>query len=239
MKERIISKVFQEKEIFFEKIDKQLYLNATETAKHFKTSKGNPKDLNEWLSSKATKEYLTAMRKIVTPEKFGRLVITVNSGAISERGTWIHKKLIIFFARWLSPDFAVWCDLQIEDILNLKVVPKNSDSKDIDLKRMLSDIQIIRSTFALKPFEMLMLQKFNPENSPIDRLGISLSDIYLLPTELGKLIGKSAIEVNMLLSQKGYQVKINGVWQLTEKGREFGLEVHGKFQQIKWRVGAL
>ena len=28
----------------------------------------------------------------------------------------------IAFARWLNPDFAVWCDMQIEEILK----PKNS-----------------------------------------------------------------------------------------------------------------
>ena len=117
--------------------------------------------------------------------------------------------------------------------------PALEKPKEINLKKLLSNIQIIRSTLELKPFEMLMMDRFDPENSPIDKMGIDLSGVLLLPTELGKLIGKSAIEVNILLSQKGYQVKVNGIWQLTEKGREFGLEVHGKFQQIKWRVGAL
>jgi len=117
--------------------------------------------------------------------------------------------------------------------------PALEKPKEINLEKLLSNIQIIRSTLELKPFEMLMMDRFDPENSPIDKMGIDLSGVLLLPTELGKLIGKSAIEVNILLSQKGYQVKVNGIWQLTEKGREFGLEVHGKFQQIKWRVEAL
>jgi len=117
--------------------------------------------------------------------------------------------------------------------------PALEKPKEINLKKLLSNIQIIRSTLELKPFEMLMMDRFDPENSPIDKMGIDLSGVLLLPTELGKLIGKSAIEVNILLSQKGYQVKVNGIWQLTEKGRKFGVEINGKFQQIKWRVEAL
>lgn len=33
-------------------------------------------------------------------------------------GTWFHPKLAIPFARWLSADFAVWCDEQIHDLLS-------------------------------------------------------------------------------------------------------------------------
>ena len=32
-------------------------------------------------------------------------------------GTWLHPKLAIAFARWLSPDFAAWCDIQLDAIL--------------------------------------------------------------------------------------------------------------------------
>ncbi|HDS1582158.1 TPA: KilA-N domain-containing protein [Stenotrophomonas maltophilia] len=32
-------------------------------------------------------------------------------------GTWFHPKLAVHFARWLSTEFAVWCDLQIDELL--------------------------------------------------------------------------------------------------------------------------
>ena len=35
-------------------------------------------------------------------------------------GTWLHPKLAIAFARWLSVDFAVWCDMQIENLIKGK-----------------------------------------------------------------------------------------------------------------------
>lgn len=33
-------------------------------------------------------------------------------------GTWLHPKMAVRFARWLSVDFEIWCDEQIESILN-------------------------------------------------------------------------------------------------------------------------
>ena len=38
------------------------------------------------------------------------LVITTTSGPNHLRGTWIHPRLAVDLARWLSPDFAVWMD---------------------------------------------------------------------------------------------------------------------------------
>jgi len=32
-------------------------------------------------------------------------------------GTWIRQEVIIDFARWLSPEFAVWCDNKIKELL--------------------------------------------------------------------------------------------------------------------------
>ena len=35
-------------------------------------------------------------------------------------GTWFHPKLATPFARWLSADFAVWCDAQIDSLIHGK-----------------------------------------------------------------------------------------------------------------------
>jgi hypothetical protein len=51
------------------------------------------------------------------------LVIVRGGSAENGGGTWIHPKLAIDFARWLSSDFAVWCDLQIEKILHSNATP--------------------------------------------------------------------------------------------------------------------
>ena len=94
------------------------FLNATAIAAHFGKF---PKD---YLKNEQTQQYITALaenlsvrRKILTKEN--QIVIVKRGG--SEQGTWLHPKLAIHFARWLDPKFAVWCDEQIEALLNGKV----------------------------------------------------------------------------------------------------------------------
>lgn len=94
------------------------YLNATAIATHF------GKQPRDYLKSEQTQQYIAALadflstkRKILVKEN--QIVIVKNGG--TERGTWLHPKLAIHFARWLDPKFAVWCDEQIEALLNGKV----------------------------------------------------------------------------------------------------------------------
>lgn len=94
------------------------YLNATQIAKGF------GKKPNDWLRLESTKDYLIALEKSlnsvagksVTVEN--QLVITKQGGLADEQGTWIHPKLATVFARWLNAEFAVWCDIKIEELLN-------------------------------------------------------------------------------------------------------------------------
>jgi hypothetical protein len=103
------------------------FINATAIAKQFNKL---PKD---YLKSERTKEYIESIRRIILIEQ-NQLVIVKGGSTENGGGTWLHPKLAIDFARWLSSDFAVWCDLQIEKILCLKTVPINSDLAEIFLK---------------------------------------------------------------------------------------------------------
>jgi hypothetical protein len=94
------------------------FINATAIAKQFNK---NPKD---YLKSKRTQEYIEAVRTILLTEQ-NQLVIIKQGGSPEEQGTWLHPKLAVDFARWLSIKFAVWCDLQIEKILLSNTKPDN------------------------------------------------------------------------------------------------------------------
>ncbi|EJF06814.1 prophage antirepressor [Thiovulum sp. ES] len=108
MEQSIITKVFSGKEIFFDKINEEIYLNATKTAKAF------GKRVDKWKENSNTIEYLEALSNY--PEKGELNYIISKEGRYG--GTWIHKKLIISFSRWLDAKFSVWCDEVIEEILS-------------------------------------------------------------------------------------------------------------------------
>ncbi|WP_338803592.1 KilA-N domain-containing protein [Xenorhabdus griffiniae] len=112
------------------------WINATDVAAKF------GKEPNDWISQLDTLEYLCALskklfsnsgaerelgkikeleiRKSSTRAKILRL--TKKTGLVKTRagingGTWLHPKLAIRFARWLSVDFEIWCDEQIDTLI--------------------------------------------------------------------------------------------------------------------------
>ena len=138
------------------------FLNATQIAKHF------GKRPNDYLLLEQTQNYISALiehfsttRKIVV--QYNQIVIVQNGG--NNRGTWLHPKLAIHFARWLDPKFAVWCDEQIEHIISgsLKLeptqpaLPQLNDELVLSIGRVLLHAQDMRlfGTRYLPAFECL------------------------------------------------------------------------------------
>lgn len=68
-----------------------------------------------------TQEYMAALADVVPEKPCGAavagnpitgsaLIHTIQGGTPSLQGTWIHPRLAIDLARWISPAFAVWMD---------------------------------------------------------------------------------------------------------------------------------
>lgn len=85
------------------------WINATEAAKRF----GNQPA--QWLRLPETKAYLLGLER-----RYGKITYVKTSRARMDRGggTWLHPKLAVPFARWLSIDFEIWCDEQIDRLIH-------------------------------------------------------------------------------------------------------------------------
>jgi frataxin-like iron-binding protein CyaY len=92
-----------------------LFFNATEIAKQFS------KKPNEWLDSKQGQEYIAVILEAENL-RFQNLVRISRGGKY--QGTWLHKKLALPFARWLSVKFEYeldkWVQKRIDDEHQLK-----------------------------------------------------------------------------------------------------------------------
>jgi prophage antirepressor-like protein len=83
-------------------------------------------------------------------------------------------------------------------------------------------------------FELFQIDQIAGKFSPTKLLNIDFSQTYFLPTEIGKILGISGAEVNLILEKKGFQFRDeNGVWKPTSSAKEFCLEIGGKFSQLK------
>jgi len=155
----IISRKYKEIEILFSQdIDKNLYINATKIAKHFSKT---PKD---WLKNQDTQSYIEALLKTYNYLNNNILVKVLKGNFANgqEQGTWIHQKLIIAFARWLSPEFAVWCDVQIEEIIKGKTVAIQTKSENlisVSTENMRKEFEALEFTFKHQNFSELEKKK--------------------------------------------------------------------------------
>jgi hypothetical protein len=79
------------------------YVNATAMAK------ANGKHLPHYLSNERTREYLDALSAVVGIPT-SELVQSIRGGIPNLQGTWVHQRVAVDLARWVSPAFAVWMD---------------------------------------------------------------------------------------------------------------------------------
>lgn len=96
------------------------WINATQTAKNFN------KVAYEYLRSKSTQEYMKALAEHLNCDTENLRITKKGNTNEFEQGTFLHPKLAIDFARWISPKFAIWCDKQIANILNENQNPKDN-----------------------------------------------------------------------------------------------------------------
>jgi len=97
--------------------NKDGWINATDIAEQY------GKRLDNWLRLEETHEYMKALDNILNPSDVRGLESVLDELIVTKRGrhgggTWIHPKLAIAFARWLSPELAVWMDEQLLSILS-------------------------------------------------------------------------------------------------------------------------
>lgn len=136
MSQELMIKQFDGSNIFFMEDG---WFNATSAAKHYN------KNVIEWLRSDESFGYSVALakslkllnhdlepglemiqncdnqtvRRNLIPKFLEdlELIRTKRGSPENGGGTWFHPKLGVVFARWLSFEFAVWCDSQIELII--------------------------------------------------------------------------------------------------------------------------
>lgn len=133
--------------------DGEAYINATEVYKKF----GKSQQSFSWWKDHTLVPYANLLIKLGKVQKQGKLVSVENQvvtlddvvvtvkGAFQEheQGTWFHPKLAIVFARWLSPEFEIWCDEQIAELLKKGSLPEPETTNgkvDLEIARTVKNV---------------------------------------------------------------------------------------------------
>lgn len=99
-------------------------INATEMAKAF------GKRPVDWLRLPSTEDFIKTLSE-VRKSHFTNLIVTQkgNYSDGTNQGTWFHEDVAIEFARWLSPEFAIWCNDRIKEILKNRISEQSEEIK--------------------------------------------------------------------------------------------------------------
>lgn len=99
---------YKDNQVTFKSDDSGRMVNATEMAKPFGRE---PKD---FLRNKQTINFIEALERSANLPN--AQILRVGKGG-KEQGTWMHEKLALKFAAWLSPEFELWVFDRIQELL--------------------------------------------------------------------------------------------------------------------------
>lgn len=129
---------YQNSPIQFEVIDGQVMANATVMFK------SNNARLDNWKLSDTTKRYIEAITRNLGISE-NQVVTSRRGSSENGGGTWIHEKLILNAARYISIDFELWCDEKIAELLRTGTVSIGNPNIEKIAKHIERPVQIQNS----------------------------------------------------------------------------------------------
>ena len=193
-------------------------INATQMAKPF------GKRTNDWLSLKQTNELICSLSTKTGIPATG--LVTVNQGG-SNPGTWLYEDLALIFAQWLSPDFYLWCNDRIKELLKTGVTTVSNDDEAIAYA-----MTVLSRRLEVAKAEKAMLEQQNQLQSEQLRLQapkVQYVDTVLqsvntyTSTQMAKELSmREAEQLHKVLKEKGILFKQSGQWMLTAEYSDKG-----------------
>ena len=194
-------------------------VNATQMAKPF------GKFTKDWLSNKATKEFLSTLSAVRTIPLTG--LVEVKQGGNGEQGTWMHEDVALEFARWLSPSFAIWCNDRIKELMRTGVTTVSNDDEAIAYA-----MQVLNKRLEQSRQEKAMLEQQNnlltneikqaaPKVQYVDNV-LQSPNTYTSTQMAKELNMRTAEQLHKKLTEKGIMFRQSGQWMLTARYCEKG-----------------
>ena len=97
--------------ITFKASSGEVFVNATQMAKGFGTKPDN------WLRTEPAQKMIDAIAVSHICDTADLVRVVQGGNLKAEQGTWMHEDIALVFAQWLSPQFYVWCNTHIKQLL--------------------------------------------------------------------------------------------------------------------------
>lgn len=180
------------------KVNGTVFVCLTDMAKGFPD-----KNLSNIINSKEMTDYINRLTEIqICSSADFQLVTTTKGGNPTDQGTWAHRKIALRVAQKLSPDFAIWVDDRIEELLTYGMtatqptLDEMADNPDLVIK-LATRLKEARAEKARLEAENAAKAKAIEEAQPsvIFTNAVKGSDSSCLVGELAKLIKQNGYDI--------------------------------------------
>ena len=220
-----IVKVFEGKEIMFKMVDGEVYAKANSMCDSVK--------LDNWKRSANTKRYIEALKN-----KTSNNSVKITEFIISEEGvkggSWIHEKLILNLARFISVDFELWCDDIIAELIREGKVelvkPSYMIDNPIERAKKWIEEQEEKKLIEEKAKQLQLEVKEKEEVIEVQKPKVEYyekvldSSASFTVTQIAKAFEMTAVSLNKVLQNQGIQFYQSGTWHLYSKYQGKGYE---------------
>lgn len=207
---------FNESPIQFEEINGQIMVNATQMFA------ANGANLDNWKRSPITQKYIKALSDKTDTYNLriaeNQLIIS-KKGGLETQGTWIHERLVLNAARYISVEFELWCDEKLAELFrdgqtSLDPIELANISPELQLANALVLAQqVIENHKQIVKEQKEQLAIMAPKAAYVDE--VLDSKHSWTTTTIAKELGKTAMQLNRELYAMRVQFKnSDNVWVL-------------------------
>ncbi len=207
--------------------DNAVYLHATKIAEQF------GKLVYNWTKSDQAQEIIHAISRATGIQPEDLVVASKENANDKYKGSWMHEDVALPFAQWLSPDFYVWCNARIKELLHHGITAVNpADLIDNPENTILLLQVIIKERKAIaelaelnkqQELQNIALAEINKQQEDLIELTKPKANYYdqvlatpdlVAPTVIAKELGLTAPKLNNILSLLRVQYKVGNLWVL-------------------------
>jgi hypothetical protein len=135
------------------------YVNATELCK------AAGKKWSHYYENKGTKEFIQALEGS-TGIPANLLIQSRVNGPNEDRGTWIHPRVVINFAQWASPEFAVAVTAWVLELLQTGKVELQSEKIELPANPTREQIATVVRIIITEEYPKVLAEILSGTNGP-------------------------------------------------------------------------
>jgi len=169
-------------------------VNATQMA----TTHG--KQVSDWTRLKSTDEFINALSSVRGIPRSGLYHIV--RGGNSGQGTYFHEDVAMEFARWLSSEFAIWCNDRIKELIRhgVTATPAKIDELLADPDAWIKTLQELKKERSMRMIaeqQRQLAEETIKEQAPKVAFtdSVTASEDSILIGELAKVLRQNGVDI--------------------------------------------